>query len=115
MTDTFASQTGIALKPHRPLWIPAWWFMRVFVRIDEGQKLKRGWGESFIPLTPGQHTVFVAAVGLLGYGWKPGKATMTVDVAPGQVVQLHYKTPILMWPFLKGKLAVAAPVVAAAA
>jgi hypothetical protein len=113
MTNT--SQSGIALTPKRPIFIPAWWFMRVFVKIDEGQKLKRGWGESFIPLAPGQHTIFVATAGLIGWGWKPGKATTTVDVLPGQVVHLRYQTPMLMWPFLKGKLAVTAPAATAAA
>lgn len=97
------------------MWIPAWWFMRVFIQIDGSQKFKRGWGESFIPLAPGQHTVLVSAVGLLGVGWKPGKATTTVDVASGQVVQLSYRTPILMWPFLKGKLVVGSAVTPAGA
>ena len=115
MTSTPATQSGIALTPKRPMWIPSWWFMRVFVHIDGSQKLKRGWGESFIPLAPGQHTILVATAGLIAYGWKPGKATTTVDVLPGQVVQLHYRTPLLMWPFLKGKLSVTAPAAAAAA
>jgi hypothetical protein len=107
--------TGIALKSHHVWFVLYWYFLRVFVKVDGTQKFKRGWGESFVPLTPGRHEIFVATVSITGIGWKPGKSTITVDVAPGQVVRLNYRAPTFMFPGLKGKLSVDSQVQAAAA
>ncbi len=108
-------QTGVSVKSHHVWFVLYWYFMRVFIKVDSAQTFTRGWGDSFIPLAPGSHEIFVAASSILGFGWKPGKSTITVDVAPGQVVQLNYRAPTFMLPGLKGKLSVANALQAAAA
>ena len=66
----------------------------------DGQETKGRWGTQFSPVQPGTHSVTVS--------WKAywvlpvNKATTTVSLAEGQVVQLQYYAP---WFFLlPGKL-----------
>jgi hypothetical protein len=71
----------------------------LMINID-GQETKGRWGTQFCSLQPGEHSITVS--------WKAywllpvNKATTTVSIADGQVVQLQYYAP---WFFLlPGKL-----------
>jgi hypothetical protein len=56
----------------------------------DGHKHERPWGEHFFSLEPGRHQLEVS----YPYLRRPrGKASMSFDVAPNQVVEARYKTP----------------------
>jgi hypothetical protein len=54
----------------------------------------------YFPTAPGSHTVTTYFPYLIPR--KAGKGSITVDVAPGQIVDVSYKAPWLT--FLKGKM-----------
>lgn len=70
------------------------------VQIDGGAPIPIGWGETTLPMEPGNHTVSVWFNYL--FPKEAGKATTTVDVAPGAQANLTYRAPWLV--FLAGKL-----------
>jgi hypothetical protein len=100
--------TGITVKTSHVFFILYWYLMKPHLQIDGQPISTKGWGETFAPLQPGQHTVYCYAQSVLGFGFKAAKSTMTVDVAPGQVVHLQWKAPIVWLPFIKGKWTVLA-------
>jgi hypothetical protein len=59
-----------------------------------------GWGRALLPLTPGQHQLHVYTP----YYFPPraGRADYTVDVPPGQFVELEYRAPL--FSFSRGAL-----------
>ena len=63
------------------------------LQIDGGQPVMRPWGETFVPLAPGRHTLRCWFRYL--FFSTAGDATVTVDLPPGQVVALRYQAP--MW------------------
>ena len=72
-------------------------FCPVRVILDGGEPKEVGWGNRFIPLPPGQHTIRC----YMSYLWPTvGDATTTINVTPGQVVNLSWKAPWLV--FLPG-------------
>jgi hypothetical protein len=51
-----------------------------------------GWGRTVVPAPPGQYHVHVHAPYLLPS--RVGPADITVNVAPGHLVELEYKAPV---------------------
>ncbi|MBO0868032.1 MAG: hypothetical protein J2P15_05660, partial [Micromonosporaceae bacterium] len=58
------------------------------------------WGRNQIPIAPGRHQVHVHTPYFLPP--RVGPADLVVDVAPGQSVQLEYRSPLIVWS--KGSL-----------
>jgi hypothetical protein len=95
-------QAGIEVKAG---FFPLWFTLFLFppkITIDGGEPIAAKWGDNLIPVAPGTHTVTV---------WWPlywflpsNKATITVDVAPGQVAQIDYKPHITYLFFLPGRI-----------
>ena len=67
------------------------------VTID-GYPAPARWGPNPYPVTPGQHQVRVWARYLFDYG----AAEQTVDIAPGQSLDVHYSAPMLT--FIRGRI-----------
>ena len=110
MTSSGTTQTtGVSIKTSHVFFILVWFLTRSRVEID-GQRVAatKAWGETFVPLQPGRHTVYCYAQSILGFGAKAGKSTTTVEVVSGQVVQVNWRAPILYIPFTKGKFSVSA-------
>lgn len=81
------------------------WFQFLFIIFPtmitiNGLEHRCRWGETFFPLAPGAYTVEVA----FKYFWAVplGRATSTIQVNPGQVVRLDYRTPWLV--YFRGKM-----------
>ncbi len=55
-----------------------------------GHPVPASYGENLLPVWPGPNTVAARSQWL----WEYGKAAVTVDVAPGQVVDLWYAAPL---------------------
>ena len=72
--------------------------------VDHGEPILGGWGKTFIPLGPGEHTVSCYFRYL--YLSRAMESSTTVSVGPGQVVQLLWKARWLL--FLPGKWSVIA-------
>jgi hypothetical protein len=106
MTAPPITQTGVTVKTSHVFFGLYWYFMKTHLQIDGQPIPAKGWGETFIPLAPGEHTVYCYAQSFLGFGLKAGKSTTTVVVVPGQIVALQWKAPLVMMPFLKGKWSV---------
>ncbi|MGH9125918.1 MAG: DUF2510 domain-containing protein [Acidimicrobiales bacterium] len=70
--------------------------------LDGGTSAVGNWGETHIPVMPGRHTVRCSFRYL--YLSEAGDSSVTVDVAPGQVVAVTYVAPWLV--FLAGKWSV---------
>lgn len=69
------------------------------LQIDGGQPILRPWGQTFIPMPPGVHSVrcwFRYSVYETA-----GDATVTVEVPAGQIVSISYRAP--GWMFRPGK------------
>lgn len=56
------------------------------------------WEQNQFPVTPGQHHLHLSAT----YLWEYGAADQTVQVAPGQSVEVHYSPPLIT--FLRGRI-----------
>jgi hypothetical protein len=79
-------------------------FTRTTVTID-GHRHQLAWGEHFFPLESGRHRLQVS----YRYLRLPtaGEASLEVDVAPHQVIQVSYRAPrSVLVAYLPGKLAV---------
>jgi hypothetical protein len=114
-TASTSTTTGVNIKTSHVFFIPIWYFMKSRLKIDGHLVDTKRWGETFVALQPGQHSLFCYAQSFLGFGAKVGKSTTTIDVALGQVVNLSWKAPILFMPFIKGKWTVQAASVPAVA
>ena len=89
------AQSGIQVKTgFRPLAFLLY-LCKTRLVIDDGEAMARPWGETFIPVTPGRHTVRCWFRYL--YLSKAGNSTVTVDVLPGQVVSVGYRAPWFMF------------------
>jgi hypothetical protein len=70
-------------------------FTTTHLSVDGGEPIARPWGETFIPVEPGRHSI------RCWFRWlhfsTAGDSTLTVDVAPGQVIQAAYKPPHFMF------------------
>ncbi|MCE9622390.1 MAG: hypothetical protein K8R99_08605 [Actinomycetia bacterium] len=101
MTD--ASQTGIRITAR---FFPLMWilfFIKPRVGVD-GSDMQTAWKTpTFIPTTPGQHTV--TCYFPYFFPKKAGAGEIAVNVAQGQVVDVTYKAPWIV--FLKGRMSVA--------
>jgi hypothetical protein len=80
-------------------------FTRTTVVID-GHLDELPWGQHFFPLEPGRHELQVS------YRYlrlsRAGKASIVVDVAANQIVQVSYQAPrSVLVAFLPGKLTIA--------
>ena len=81
-------------------------FTRTTVTVD-GHRQELPWGERFFPLEPGRHQLQVSYHYLRLSA--AGKASLDVDLAPHQVVQVSYRAPkSVLVAFLPGKLTVEA-------
>jgi hypothetical protein len=79
-------------------------FTRTTVTID-GRPHERPWGEHFFALEPGRHELQVSYRYL--YVSRAGKASILVDIAPNQAVQILYQAPrSVLVAFLPGKLTI---------
>lgn len=70
------------------------------ILIDGYQTPPAGWGRTVLPTQPGRHHVHVHVPYFLPS--KIGPADAVVDVHPGHVVELEYKTPA--WTYSAGSL-----------
>lgn len=75
-------------------------FVKPSIRINGYPVPAAGWGRTFVPLYPGRYQVHVHTPYLLPP--QIGPAEYVVDVTPGQVVDLEYRTPL--WTFSRGSL-----------
>jgi hypothetical protein len=74
-------------------------FVKPAITVD-GYAVPGVWGRNVIPVAPGQHQLHVHTPYFLPS--KVGPADTTVDVAPGQTVELEYRSPVVV--FLNGAL-----------
>jgi hypothetical protein len=81
------------------------YFFKPKMHIDDGYAIEQPWGTHFFPVPPGRHTVR-CYVPYLFYRTM-GDNSVAVDVAPGQVVDVVWKSPWLV--FLKGSFTVTGP------
>jgi hypothetical protein len=75
-------------------------FVKPNIGLDGQQPFAGIWGNNTFPVAPGQHQVHVHTPYFLPS--RVGPADIAVDVAPGQNVQLEYKSPLIVWS--KGSL-----------
>ena len=81
------------------------YFFRPKIHVDDGYAIDQPWGTYFFAVPPGRHTVR-CYVPYLFYRTM-GDNSVSVDVAPGQVVDVQWRAPWLV--FLKGKFIVGGP------
>jgi len=104
-TETNPAPSGVQV--HTGFW--ALTFLLALVRprleLDGGPRTPQPWGDTFIWVAPGRHTVRCS------FRWlfvdRAGDATVTVDVPPGHVVHLAYEAPH-WFVFVPGKWTVGA-------
>jgi hypothetical protein len=77
------------------------YLFKTLVTVD-GTTWTLPWGEHTFPVAPGTHQVGIAFKYIFG---PTGANQATVQVAPGQVVQVDYRSPFIV--FMKGKLTLA--------
>jgi hypothetical protein len=75
------------------------YFVKPVVEIN-GYRVPAVWGRNMIPVPPGRHQVHVHTPYFLPS--RVGPADVTVDVAAGQLVELEYRSPLVV--FLGGAL-----------
>jgi hypothetical protein len=56
------------------------------------------WEQNAFPVVPGRHQVEAATT----YLWQFGHASLPVDIAPGQSVEVHYSSPLIT--FMSGRM-----------
>ena len=101
MTDTTQSGIRVTAKFFPLMWIL--FFVKPHIQID-GADMQGAWKTPhYFPVAPGQHTV--SAYFPYFIPKQAGKGTVTVNVAPGQTVDVGYKAPWIV--FLKGRMSVA--------
>lgn len=100
------AQTGIQVRTKFFFLAFLLYFFKTQIAVDGGAPVQRPWGETFIPVAPGHHAVRVYCPYLF-YRYM-GDSVVEVDVAPGQVVAVQWRAPLLV--FLKGKWTVRGPV-----
>jgi hypothetical protein len=74
-------------------------FVKPSVQIN-GHRVAAGWGPTYVPLQPGRYHVHMYTPYFLPP--RIGPADYVVDVAPGHIVDLEYRTPL--WSFSRGSL-----------
>jgi hypothetical protein len=74
-------------------------FVKPAITID-GYPVPAVWGRNAIPVAPGRHEVHVHTPYFLPS--RVGPADTTVDVAPGQTLDLEYRSPVVV--FMNGAL-----------
>jgi len=95
--------TGIALNAKQFILFVLYSIFPLIVEVD-GVPSKGTWGDQFINLAPGQHSVTVAYK--LYWVLPCNKGSINVTVNPGEVVALKYKMRLFF--LLPGKLSVVA-------
>jgi hypothetical protein len=82
-------------------------FTRTTITVD-GHRHELPWGEQYFPLEPGRHQMQVSYPYLRLS--EAGNASISIDVAPDEVVQVSYRAPkSVLVAFLPGRLTVEAP------
>jgi hypothetical protein len=99
MTDAGAPATIVVRTKIFPLAFLLLLF-KTTVTID-GSPNELPWGEHSFPVQPGSHSVAISFKYLFG---DMGRAAVNVELAPGAVVQVHYRSPWLV--FMAGKVSV---------
>ena len=96
-----AQRAGIAITTQYSV-IFSTWFATVKPKIvvDGVEMPVKGWGRTALPVTPGQHQVHVHTPYF--FPRRAGRADYTVDVPPGQFVELEYRAPL--FSFSRGAL-----------
>lgn len=92
-------ETGISVRCKVNWLSPLPLFVKAIIAID-GKFEHRGWGRHFFPTSPGSHEVSVS------FHWPGGpdpEATMTVDVAAGEMTHLEFRTPLMLGFAFVGK------------
>ena len=102
MTNT-PPDTGIALTTKYVVLAFLLFFFKPKAHIDGGPPIAVAWGRTFFPLEPGTHTVR-CYVPYLFYRFM-GDSSATVEVAPGRVLEVRWRSPWLV--FLKGNFSLA--------
>lgn len=70
-------------------------FVKPAITIDGMPVPGTRWGRTVLPVQPGQHHLHVHTPYFLPS--QVGSADLPVAVAPGQTVELEYRTPMLVW------------------
>jgi hypothetical protein len=92
---------GAALALTAKFFPLAWifFFVKPAITVD-GYRVASVWGRNLIPLAPGRHQLDVYTPYFLPS--RVGPAGLMFDVAPGQTLELEYRSPMLV--FLGGSL-----------
>lgn len=101
-----AGQSGIQVRTKFFFLMFLLFFFKTQVEVDGGPPVERPWGETFVPVAPGHHTVrcYVPYLFLR----EMGASTVEVDVAPDQVVAVRWRAPFFV--LMAGKWTVEGPV-----
>jgi len=75
------------------------YFVKPVIEIN-GHPVRAAWGRNVVPVPPGRYHVHVHTPYFLPS--RVGNADVTVDVPPGQAVELEYRSPLIV--FLQGAL-----------
>ena len=89
-----APHPGSAIALTTRFWPLAFFFFFVkpYVTVD-GHLVPANWGRLIVPVPPGQHHVHVHTPYFLPP--RIGPADLAVTVAPGQTLELEYKSPLM--------------------
>jgi len=85
-----AAPTGLVLDLHRPPGSGGSGLTPVLTL--DGVAVAARWGRNVFCAPPGRHHVGVATA---GYLWRYGATQQVIDVAPGHVVTLGYRSPLV--------------------
>ncbi len=91
------SQSQLVVNLRKPFGLLADQMVTPSVRINGHQATAR-WGQNFYPTHAGQHQIDCSS----SYMWQFGPQSMTVDIPPGQSVEVHYSGPVVT--FGSGKM-----------
>ncbi|MGH9171410.1 MAG: hypothetical protein ACRD0Z_11140 [Acidimicrobiales bacterium] len=101
MTGPMPGQTGVLVRARVFGLQFLLLLFKTTVTID-GVPTEVKWGEHFFPTPPGGHEVRVS----FKYLWRQmGENAISIQVEPGQVVSVHYRSPFFI--FMPGSIKVA--------
>jgi hypothetical protein len=78
------------------------WALTPTIVVNGREAPNAHWGRTVIPAPPGQYQVCVHVPQKVALPPRLGRADCTIDVEPGQVVELDYKSPL--WNYSRGSL-----------
>jgi hypothetical protein len=88
----YAPPEGIAITTKYWSWGPFFGFFKPRIFVDGVEASVLGWGRTAVPAAAGTHALHVHTKYFMPA--KVGPADYTVDVPPGEYVELEYRAPI---------------------